>query len=59
MRCWPIWEASLIVNKRIVTTLAKAKALRTYVEPLITKTKKGQAGTDHAPAQGCVQLSER
>jgi large subunit ribosomal protein L17 len=32
--------AQLIVHKRIVTTLAKAKALRTYVEPLITKTKK-------------------
>jgi large subunit ribosomal protein L17 len=30
----------LIVHKRIVTTLAKAKALRVYVEPLITKTKK-------------------
>jgi large subunit ribosomal protein L17 len=30
----------LITHKRIVTTLAKAKALRTYVEPLITKTKK-------------------
>jgi large subunit ribosomal protein L17 len=35
--------SQLIVNKRIVTTLAKAKALRTYVEPLITKTKKGQS----------------
>ena len=32
--------SQLIVHKRIVTTLAKAKALRTYVEPLITKTKK-------------------
>lgn len=32
--------AQLIVHKRIVTTLAKAKALRVYVEPLITKTKK-------------------
>lgn len=32
--------AQLIVHKRIVTTLAKAKALRTYIEPLITKTKK-------------------
>jgi large subunit ribosomal protein L17 len=30
----------VITHKRIVTTLAKAKALRTYVEPLITKTKK-------------------
>lgn len=32
--------SQLIVHKRIVTTLAKAKALRTYIEPLITKTKK-------------------
>lgn len=30
---------SLIEHKRIFTTLAKAKALRTYVEPLITKSK--------------------
>ena len=30
---------SLIQNKRIVTTVAKAKALRKYVEPLITKAK--------------------
>jgi large subunit ribosomal protein L17 len=30
----------LIIHKRIVTTLAKAKALRTHIEPLITKTKK-------------------
>ena len=31
--------SSLILNKRIVTTVAKAKALKTYVEPLITKSK--------------------
>lgn len=30
---------SLIEHKRINTTVAKAKALRTYVEPLITKSK--------------------
>lgn len=30
---------SLIKHKRIKTTLAKAKALRTYVEPLLTKSK--------------------
>ncbi len=31
--------SSLILYKRIKTTLAKAKALRQYVEPLITKSK--------------------
>jgi large subunit ribosomal protein L17 len=31
--------SSLLVNKRINTTLAKAKELRKYVEPLITKAK--------------------
>jgi len=31
--------ASLILHKKIVTTIAKAKALRTVVEPLITKSK--------------------
>ncbi|HKL34314.1 MAG TPA: 50S ribosomal protein L17 [Tangfeifania sp.] len=31
--------SSLIESKRISTTLAKAKALRSYVEPLITKAK--------------------
>jgi large subunit ribosomal protein L17 len=35
--------AQLITHKRIVTTLAKARALRTYVEPLITKTKKASS----------------
>lgn len=30
---------SLIMHKRITTTLQKAKALRKYVEPLITKSK--------------------
>jgi len=34
----------LIAHKRIVTTLAKAKALRTFVEPLITK---GKTNTTH------------
>ena len=31
--------SSLIEHKRISTTVAKAKALRVYVEPLITKSK--------------------
>lgn len=31
---------SLIMNKRIVTTVAKAKELRKYVEPLLTKSKE-------------------
>jgi large subunit ribosomal protein L17 len=31
---------SLIKHKRIVTTVAKAKALKMYVEPLITKSKE-------------------
>ena len=31
---------SLIKHKRITTTLAKAKALRMYVEPLLTKSKE-------------------
>ena len=30
---------SLILNKRIQTTVAKAKALQSYIEPLITKSK--------------------
>jgi large subunit ribosomal protein L17 len=32
--------SSLILHKRITTTLAKAKALRMYVEPIITKAKE-------------------
>lgn len=32
-------SSSLILHKRITTTVAKAKALKKYVEPLITKAK--------------------
>jgi large subunit ribosomal protein L17 len=31
--------SSLILHKRITTTLAKAKALRKYVEPILTRSK--------------------
>ena len=31
---------SLVLHKRIETTLAKARALRVYIEPLITKSKE-------------------
>ena len=31
--------SSLILNKRITTTVAKAKALRKYVEPILTRAK--------------------
>ena len=37
--------SSLLIHKRISTTLAKAKALRMYVEPLITK---GKSDTTHS-----------
>ena len=33
-------SSSLILHKRIKTTVAKAKALRIYVEPILTKSKK-------------------
>jgi large subunit ribosomal protein L17 len=35
---------SLIMHKRITTTLAKAKALKKYVEPLITRAKDENNG---------------
>lgn len=38
--------SELIMHKRIVTTHAKARALRTYVEPLITKTKKNETSLE-------------
>ena len=42
---------SLIKHKRITTTVAKAKALRKYVEPLITKSKN-----DHSFSPCGIQL---
>ena len=57
----------LIEHKRIVTTLAKAKALRIYVEPLITKSKQnttqsvsdgyGVAGLQRAELKLCFEIS--
>lgn len=41
--------SSLILNKRINTTVAKAKALKSYVEPLITKSKE-----DTTASRRCV-----
>ena len=32
--------SSLILKKRITTTVAKAKALKPYLEPLVTKSKE-------------------
>ena len=40
-------SCSLIQHKRITTTLAKAKALRSYVEPLITKSKDDSTHSRH------------
>jgi large subunit ribosomal protein L17 len=37
--------SSLILEKRLTTTLAKAKELRKYVEPLITKSKTDSVHT--------------
>lgn len=45
---------SLIMHKRIRTTLAKAKALRMYVEPLITKTKNLTTSAEQMNAQRLV-----
>jgi len=45
---------SLIQHKRIKTTVAKAKALRSYVEPLITKTKNLTTVDEQRNAQRLV-----
>jgi large subunit ribosomal protein L17 len=46
--------SSLILHKRISTTTAKAKALRSYVEPLITKTKNLTTRDESSNAQRVV-----
>ena len=55
---------SLIMHKRITTTLAKAKALKKYVEPLITRAKdennqtKEQSTTQHRVVFSYLQDKE-
>ena len=55
---------SLIMHKRITTTLAKAKALKKYVEPLITRAKeennqtKEQSTTQHRVVFSYLQNKE-
>ncbi len=46
--------SSLFIHKRIKTTLAKAKALRIYVEPLITKSKNNSTVEEQTHAQRVV-----
>jgi large subunit ribosomal protein L17 len=46
--------SSLILHKRIKTTVAKAKALRIYVEPLISKTKNLSTVEEKTHAQRVV-----
>lgn len=45
---------SLIMHKRIKTTVAKAKALRMYVEPLINKTRNLSTEMEKTNAQRLV-----
>lgn len=47
---------SLIMHKRITTTVAKAKALRIYVEPIITRSK---ADTMHARRTAFADLRNK
>ena len=49
---------SLIMHKRISTTTAKAKALRIYVEPLLTKAKEDidYFGVYNIPTKMCLLL---
>lgn len=48
--------SSLILHKRITTTLAKAKALRVYVEPILTKAK---SDTTHSRRLVFSQLQDK
>ena len=48
--------ASLIMHKRLSTTVAKAKALRKYVEPLLTKSKND---TTHSRRTVFAYLQEK
>jgi large subunit ribosomal protein L17 len=52
---------ALLINGRIVTTMAKAKAVRPYVEKLITRAKKAAAltETDRAAFVHQVRLLRR
>ena len=50
--------ASLILHKRIYTTLAKAKALRIYAEPIINRAKKGDDFTAMREAFRRLQSKE-
>lgn len=45
-------SCSLIKHKRIHTTVAKAKELRTVIEPLVTKAKRALAFTDANQEKG-------
>src|SRR5215470_5067714 len=49
-------SCALIEHERIITTLAKAKALRPFIEKLITLAKKG---TLHARRQAVARLHDK
>jgi large subunit ribosomal protein L17 len=49
-------SAAVITHKRITTTLAKAKALRVYLEPIITKAK---SNTTHARRVAFSYLNDK